>query len=131
MADVNLHALGEEFQQLRRQFGKDLCPQDQERKQQVMNSIVEQLGLPGTPAADILSTLGKPNEMVPLLQYDNDQQVSAQLMPGPVVDGDGQQTASAVRPPYYFVYYCRGKHDHYYFKIDSVKETVITSDWRH
>ncbi|ORZ14483.1 hypothetical protein BCR42DRAFT_417001 [Absidia repens] len=129
MADVNLHALGEEFQQLRQKSGKDLSEQDQERKQQVMNSIVEQLGLPGTPAADLLSTLGKPDEMVPLLQYDNDQQVSAQVMPGPVLDG--QQAASTVRPPYYFVYYCRGKHDHYYFKIDSVKETVITSDWRH
>ncbi|KAI8088878.1 uncharacterized protein BX664DRAFT_331644 [Halteromyces radiatus] len=121
MADGNLHQLGEEYQQLRQTPNQK---DKQERKYQVMNTIVEQLGLPGTPAADILSTLGKPDEMTPLLQHE----VAPTMMPGPVID-DGHSTT--IRPPYYFVYYCQGKQDYYYFKIDSVKETVITSDWHH
>lgn len=39
----------------------------------------DQLGLPGTPAADILSKLGKPDEMTPSLEHG---QVSIQTMPG-------------------------------------------------
>ncbi|KAI8339988.1 hypothetical protein BC941DRAFT_468264 [Chlamydoabsidia padenii] len=123
MTDVNLHTLGEEYQQLRHiATDKGSDEQQLERKYNVMNTIVEQLGLPGTPAADILSTLGKPDELVPLLQND----ATSLMMPGPVMEGQ----SSTARPPYYFVYYCRGKQDSFYFKIDSVKETVITSDWR-
>jgi hypothetical protein len=38
----------------------------------------DQLGLPGTPAADILSRLGKPDEMTPSLQGS----AAIQTMPG-------------------------------------------------
>ncbi|SAM09582.1 hypothetical protein [Absidia glauca] len=116
MTDINLHALGEEYQQLRHVTAGKGSDEQQEKKYLVLNTIVEQLGLPGTPAADILSTLGKPDELVPLLQHD----ASAMMMPGPVMGG----SSTAARPPYYFVYYNKGKHDYFYFKIDSVKETL-------
>lgn len=46
-------------------------------------ALGDQLGLPGTPAADILSKLGKPDELTPTLDHS---QVSVQTMPGKLND---------------------------------------------
>lgn len=120
----------------------------------VFQALSDQLGLPGTPAADILSKLGKPNEMTASL----DQGVSIQTMPGkspdslcrlshlfegPVVPESTAENSGLV--PFYFVYNLIPKKLYLFFKvntytiialtnhfgkkIDPVKETVITSDW--
>jgi len=44
-----------------------------------LKALGDQLGLPGTPAADILSKLGKPDELTPTLDHS---QASIQTMPG-------------------------------------------------
>ncbi|KAI9483060.1 MAG: hypothetical protein EXX96DRAFT_478715, partial [Benjaminiella poitrasii] len=49
---------------------------------------------------------------------------------GPMIPSGGASTDSANQQPFYFVYYLEPKKDYLYFKIDPVKETVITSDWR-
>lgn len=46
-------------------------------------ALGDQLGLPGTPAADILSKLGKPDELTPTLDHS---QISVQTMPGKLND---------------------------------------------
>lgn len=44
-----------------------------------IKALGDHLGLPGTPAADILSKLGKPDELTPTLDHS---QASIQTMPG-------------------------------------------------
>ncbi|ORE01959.1 hypothetical protein BCV72DRAFT_216293, partial [Rhizopus microsporus var. microsporus] len=49
------------------------------------------------------------------------------VIPGSVTASSGEGSG---QPPYYFVYYLIPKKEYLYFKIDSAKETVITSDWQ-
>ncbi|CDS08937.1 hypothetical protein LRAMOSA10297 [Lichtheimia ramosa] len=135
MSEESVIALGEKFQQLRNRPGKyDGAEYDENvdsfegEKYKVMKGLSDQLGLPGTPAADVLARLGKPDELTPSLQGEP----AAPVMPGPVVGAGadaGVAATAAQQPPYYFVYYWRHKHDYLYFKIDPIKETVITSEW--
>ncbi|KAG0793734.1 hypothetical protein G6F29_010133 [Rhizopus arrhizus] len=124
----------QKYQELRHISGKAGGSEYDERvdsptgeKYQVMKALGDQLGLPGTPAADILSKLGKPDEMTPSLEHG---QVSIQTMPGPVIP-ESASTANehGGQVPYYFVYNLVPKKAYLYFKIDPIKETVITSDW--
>ena len=46
-----------------------------------LQSLGDQLGLPGTPAADILARLGKPDELTPSLQGDA-AAAAVPVMPG-------------------------------------------------
>ncbi|KAI9253857.1 hypothetical protein BDA99DRAFT_519182 [Phascolomyces articulosus] len=75
MADESVIALGQKFQQLRGKPGKysggeydESIDSKEGEKFKVMKSLGDQLGLPGTPAADILARLGKPDELTPSLQ---------------------------------------------------------------
>ncbi|CAO3651585.1 unnamed protein product [Cunninghamella echinulata] len=124
MADTGLHTLGQEYQKYKNK-GLQLNEKEKQEKKELLTKIVEQLGLPGIAAADILSTLGKPDELTPVLQKDIK---TASLLPGPVMDSKVDTNSNL--PPYYFVYYLGSKSEYYYFKIDAVKETVITSDWK-
>ncbi|KAL1928837.1 hypothetical protein VTP01DRAFT_2623 [Rhizomucor pusillus] len=129
MSDDNVTVLAQKFQQLRGRPGKygggeydeEIDSPDGEK----FRSLGDQLGLPGTPAAQILSHLGKPDELTPTLQHS----AGVPVMPGPAISGGSEVSATQQQPPYYLVYYWRQKHDYLYFKIDPVKETVITSDW--
>ncbi|KAG0171882.1 hypothetical protein DFQ28_008534 [Apophysomyces sp. BC1034] len=133
MADDNLTALAQRFQELRSRPGKygggehdEVVDSPDGEKFQVMEALGDQLGLPGTPAADILSRLGKPDELTLMLPHN-----VVPTMPGPAILS-GSVEAESLRQqqqPFYFVYYWRHKHDYLYFKIDPVKETVITSQW--
>jgi hypothetical protein len=89
------------------------------------------LGLPGTPAADILSSLGKPDEFTPSL--DNTP-ASVLTMPGkkviciylfffsnsffkgPAIPSGGA-SAEGGQQAYYFRYYVQPKKDYLYFKV--------------
>ncbi|ORY97852.1 hypothetical protein BCR43DRAFT_490465 [Syncephalastrum racemosum] len=130
MSDKNVNALGERFQELRSLQGQynggefnETVDSPNGEKYQVMKSLGDQLGLPGTAAADILARLGKPDELTPSLQSS----AGVPVMPGPAMTGG--QVQQQQQQSYYLVYYWRQKHDYLYFKIDPVNETVITSDW--
>ncbi|CAO3611631.1 unnamed protein product [Mucor hiemalis] len=119
MAEDNVNTLAEKYQQIRNSSGNE------EEKHTVLKALGDQLGLPGTPAADILSKLGKPDELTPSLEHSS---ATVQTMPGPAIPAGGASTESAAQA-FYFVYNVRPKQEYLYFKIDPVKETVITSDW--
>ncbi|KAI7855914.1 hypothetical protein BDC45DRAFT_505052 [Circinella umbellata] len=136
MADESVIALGQKFQQLRGRPGKynggeydEAIDSPEGEKFKVMKSLGDQLGLPGTPAADILARLGKPDELTPSLQGDA-AAAAIPLMPGPTMDASATASTQQQQPPYFLVYYWRQKNDYLYFKIDPIKETVITSDWK-
>ncbi|OBZ91500.1 hypothetical protein A0J61_00448 [Choanephora cucurbitarum] len=129
MVENNLNELVNTYQALRQIPGQVGGGEYDERvdsldgeKYQVMKALGEQLGTADTPAANILSKLGKPDELVPTL--DNGD-ASVQTMPGPMIPSEG----AASQPPFYFVYNLRPKKDYLYFKIDPVKEVVISSGW--
>ncbi|KAI8143802.1 hypothetical protein BJV82DRAFT_609493 [Fennellomyces sp. T-0311] len=131
MSDESLATLGQKFQQLRGRPGKysggeydEAIDSPEGEKFKVMKALGDQLGLPNTPAADILARLGKPDELTQSLQS---QSASVPVMPGPAIDAAVETQQQ--QPPYYFVYYWRQKSEYLYFKIDPVKETVITSEW--
>ncbi|GAA5812720.1 hypothetical protein MFLAVUS_006178 [Mucor flavus] len=134
MAEENINTLAEKYQKLRSIPGKVGGGEYDERvdsptgeKYTVLKALGEQLGLPGTPASDILSKLGKPDELTPSLQQKS---ATIQTMPGPAIPaGEGGASAESAGQAFYFVYNLRPKEDYLYFKIDPVKETVITSDW--
>ncbi|KAL7324550.1 hypothetical protein PS15p_209729 [Mucor circinelloides] len=136
MSDENVNTLAEKYQSLRNVPGKIGGGEYDERvdsasgeKYQVMKALGDQLGLPGTPAADILSKLGKPDELTPTLDHS---QASIQTMPGPAIPSSGGGNAnenSANQQSFYFVYNLVPKKHYLYFKIDAVNEKVITSDW--
>ncbi|KAF7729228.1 hypothetical protein EC973_004757 [Apophysomyces ossiformis] len=131
MAEDNLSALAQKFQELRSRPGKygggehdEVVDSPDGEKFQVMKALGDQLGLPGTPAATILSHLGKPDELTLMLP-----QAALPTMPGPAIMTESAQADPSQQQPFYFVYYWRHKHDYLYFKIDPTKETVITSQW--
>lgn len=112
MTEVNLSILAERYQALRNEENAE------SEKQDVMKALGQQLGAEGNPAADILTRMGKPDELTPTLNAS----ATMHTMPGPVMP------SSATEPPYYFVY-SLNKDRSLYFKIDPVKETVISSGW--
>ncbi|KAI8874854.1 hypothetical protein K501DRAFT_264332 [Backusella circina FSU 941] len=121
MSTDNINNLAQEFQELRNN-----ADTNEEKKLQVMKALGDQLGLPGTPAAIILSSLGKPDELSPSLQ---NMPASVLTMPGPAIPS-GASAESGQQQAYYFRYYVQPKKDFLYFKIDNDKETVITSGWQ-
>ncbi|KAI7871493.1 hypothetical protein BDF14DRAFT_1761655 [Spinellus fusiger] len=113
----DLTTLSQRYQALRTQPGQstgaeysEAVDSPQGEKYQTMQALGDQLGLPGTLAADILLHLGKPDELTPVTLYDS-------------------TTSDATTQPYYLVYYWRPKQDYLYFKVDPLHEKVITSDW--
>ncbi|ORZ26716.1 hypothetical protein BCR41DRAFT_318784 [Lobosporangium transversale] len=94
-------------------------------KHQTLMKLGEYFGKPGTPAADILTTMGQPDE----IRQSMDEAFHASLMPGPVVGGTGGPTASA--NVMYFIYKWRGNHDYLWFKVDATTEKVLESSWYH
>ncbi|KAF9897730.1 hypothetical protein BX616_005078 [Lobosporangium transversale] len=119
-------------------------------KHQTLMKLGEYFGKPGTPAADILTTMGQPDE----IRQSMDEAFHASLMPGPVVGGTGGPTASAnvtgaglgdvnttMMPSgsnadsdaqvMYFIYKWRGNHDYLWFKVDATTEKVLESSWYH
>ncbi|PHZ15858.1 uncharacterized protein RHIMIDRAFT_233467 [Rhizopus microsporus ATCC 52813] len=113
----NLNVLSQRYQELRqisRSSGRDY-----DEKYQVMKALGDQLGLPGTPAAEILSKFGKPDEMTPSLGQG---QASVAMMPGPVIPGSVTASSGegSGQPPYYFVYYLIPKKEYLYFKVGSI-----------
>ncbi|CAO3673892.1 unnamed protein product [Umbelopsis vinacea] len=132
----NFKALSEQFRALRNvkghYSGGDFNEQTDApngAKHNAMKLLGERFGAPNTPAAEVLSHLGKPDELTPTLPHElssNQQHVAT--MPGPAVPS-GAESAQALQKPYYLVYYWRSKHDYLWFKIDSVKEIVLQSDW--
>ncbi|KAG0208209.1 hypothetical protein BGX28_000736 [Mortierella sp. GBA30] len=116
-------------------------------KHQTLQKLGEYFGKPGTPAANILQTMGQPDE----IKQTMDEAFHASLMPGPVLGGSGihSQTANATGAGLgevnttmmptdtsgpqvvYFVYKWRGNHDYLWFKVDALKEEVVESSWYH
>ncbi|KAF8940646.1 hypothetical protein EDD21DRAFT_375957 [Dissophora ornata] len=118
-------------------------------KHQALQKLGEYFGKPGTPAANILATMGEPDEM----KQTMDQAFHASFMPGPVVGGitgnideenatgAGLGDVSTTMMPtgssntgpqvMYFIYKWRGNHDYLWFKIDAIKEQVLESSWYH
>jgi len=95
-----------------------------------MKALAETLGLPGTPAADILQTMGKPDDLASKL--DEVESIGIEMMPGPIIGSDDHPapaSSTSKQDSYYLVYYWRGRHDYLYFKVDAISEKVITSDW--
>ncbi|KAI8971485.1 hypothetical protein BDF20DRAFT_915300 [Mycotypha africana] len=123
MPGDNMNDLAEKYQGLRNDPNAS-----QEDKYAVMKALGDQLGLPGTPAADILPKLGKPDELTPSLDGNNSAFI--QTMPGPMIPNQQQANTESKQPPYYLVYYLKPKEQYLYFKVDSEKETVITSGWK-
>lgn len=101
---------------------------------QNIKALGDQLGLPGTPAADILSKLGKPDELTPSLDQSS---ATIQTMPGkqiyasgetandntvihnfkgPAIPAGGASAESAAQA-FYFVYNVRPKQEYLYFKV--------------
>jgi len=105
------------------------------------------------PAANILSTMGQPDE----IKQTMDEAFQASMMPGPVIGGtgaaalsytsnatgaglgdvnttmmpSGSSNAKAAPQVMYFIYKWRGNHDYLWFKIDALKEEVLESSWYH
>ncbi|GJJ71392.1 hypothetical protein EMPS_03742 [Entomortierella parvispora] len=120
-------------------------------KHQVLQKLGEYFGKPGVPAANILSTMGQPDE----IKQTMDEAFQTSLMPGPVVGGTGAAALSyganstgaglgdvsttmmpsgssnAGPQVMYFIYKWRGNHDYLWFKIDAEKEEVLESSWYH
>ncbi|KAF9965735.1 hypothetical protein BGZ70_004214 [Mortierella alpina] len=118
-------------------------------KHQTLQQLGEYFGKPGTPAANILTTMGQPDDIKQTL----DEEARFAMMPGPVVGGPGAPALSAnatgagldevsttMMPTgasnaapqvMYFIYKWRGNHDYLWFKIDAAKEQVIESQWYH
>ncbi|KAI8584395.1 hypothetical protein K450DRAFT_219667 [Umbelopsis ramanniana AG] len=129
----NIQALSTQFQSLRNVQGHYMGGDFNEQvdapngaKHNAMKALGERFGAPATPATEVLSHLGKPDELTPTLPHELTSQHVA-TMPGPAVPGS--ESAEALQKPYYLVYYWRSKHDYLWFKVDPVKETVINSDW--
>ncbi|KAF9907723.1 hypothetical protein EC991_010670 [Linnemannia zychae] len=115
-------------------------------KHQTLQKLGEYFGKPGTPAANILATMGQPDE----IKQTMDEAFQASLMPGPVVGAGGQNvlatgaglgdvnttmmpagSTNAGPQVMYFIYKWRNNHDYLWFKVDALKEEVIESSWYH
>ncbi|KAI8644887.1 hypothetical protein BD408DRAFT_412663 [Parasitella parasitica] len=120
MSDQRMEDLANEYRTLR-----DDKDSGSDRLYEVMKALGEQLGVPNTLGKNILSTLGKPDEVKQSISHD---QVSVQTMPGPAIPSSATTESSDNQQPYYLVYDL-SPNKHLYFKIDSAKETVITSGW--
>ncbi|KAF9130023.1 hypothetical protein BGW39_003547 [Mortierella sp. 14UC] len=158
MASVTseFQALGQSFQSLRQIKGHwdggDSNPAVDNfngEKHQTLQKLGEYFGRPGTPAANILATMGQPDE----IKQTMDEAFQASLMPGPIVGGTGGQpayalangaglgdvnttmmptgTTNAGSQVMYFIYKWRNNHDYLWFKVDADKEEVIESSWYH
>jgi len=136
IATQDINALSESFNTLRQTPGHfQGGTYDREvdgpkgKKFQVMKALAETLGVPGTPAADILQTMGKPDELTSKL--DVVENVEIEMMPGPIIgsDDDSALASTSEQGSYYLVYYWRGSHDYLYFKVDTVSEKVTASGW--
>ncbi|KAJ2963906.1 hypothetical protein NQZ79_g1072 [Umbelopsis isabellina] len=129
----NIQSLSNEFQTLRNTPGhytggdfNQATDAPNGAKHNAMKVLGEHFGKPDTPATEVLSHLGKPDELSPVLPHEmSNQHVAA--MPGPVVPGS--ESAQGLEKPYYLIYHWRGKHDYLWFKVDPAKETVLQSDW--
>ncbi|KAF9427790.1 hypothetical protein BGZ94_004145 [Podila epigama] len=156
-------SLGQSFQNLRKtkghwDGGESNAATDNfnGEKHQLMQKLGEYFGKAGTPAADVLGTMGQPDE----IKQSLDEGVQASFMPGPVLGGgaagslhaSGQDPTvaplatgaglgdfsttmmpSSSGPPQvmYFIYKWRGNHDYLWFQVDANTEKVIQSSWYH
>ncbi|KAI7824055.1 hypothetical protein BC939DRAFT_423488 [Gamsiella multidivaricata] len=127
-------ALGQSFQNLRSIKGhwdggeaNPAVDNFNGEKHQTLQKLGEYFGKPGTSAADILATMGQPDEM----KQTMDEAFQASLMPGPMIGGTDASVGAANATVMYFIYKWRGNHDYLWFKIDAVKEQVIESSWYH
>ncbi|KAF9125608.1 hypothetical protein BGX30_000390 [Mortierella sp. GBA39] len=160
MASVSseFQALGQSFQNLRtikgHWDGGDSNPSVDNfngEKHQTLQKLGEYFGTPGTPAANILVTMGEPDE----IKETMDEAFHASFMPGHLVSGGagrlsnvdslatgtGLDDVSTTMMPtghtdasqqvIYFIYKWRNNHDYLWFKVDAVKEEVIESSWYH
>ncbi|KAK3814572.1 MAG: hypothetical protein JOS17DRAFT_795369 [Linnemannia elongata] len=157
MASVSseFQALGQSLQNLRTVKGHwdggDADPRVDNfngEKHQTLQKLGEYFGKPGTPAANILATMGEPDE----IKRTMDEAFQASLMPGPMVSGGtggqihlatgaGLNDFSTTMMPsgatndapqvMYFIYKWRNNHDYLWFKVDAIKEEVIESSWYH
>ncbi|KAG0294479.1 hypothetical protein BGZ96_001074 [Linnemannia gamsii] len=156
MASVTseFQTLGQNFQNLRNIKGHwdggDADPRVDNfngEKHQILQKLGEYFGKPGTPAANILETMGQPDE----IKKTMDEAFHASLMPGPMVSGGvaGQDLATgaglndfnttmmptgatnAGPQVMYFIYKWRNNHDYLWFKVNAVNEEVIESSWYH
>ncbi|KAJ3289207.1 hypothetical protein HK104_007659 [Borealophlyctis nickersoniae] len=120
------------------------------KKHRALQALGTHLGQKGKPAADIIKTLGKPDEIIPKIDATNigPKDVSGpdalsggpgtglQGMPGPYM-GPGApppQAAGAENAQgsaYFLVYYWRGRHDFLWFEVDAsgADEVVRNSGW--
>ncbi|KAJ3005955.1 UNVERIFIED_CONTAM: hypothetical protein HDU68_004333 [Siphonaria sp. JEL0065] len=94
------------------------------KKHQVLDQLLAQLGIPGTPLSTLTKTMGSPDEVIP----EGHESIAA-LMPGPVLSGFAQV---AVPPKnevsLYAIYHWRGRHDYIWFLIDT-EGKVAKSGW--
>ncbi|KAG0232521.1 hypothetical protein BGW42_008141 [Actinomortierella wolfii] len=157
MATINseIQALGQSFQEVRalkgHWDGADPNPDIDNfngKKHEHMKKLGDYFGKAGTSAADLLATMGQPDE----IKTSMDEAFQASLMPGPAIGGGGidrsggqqssfgnQDVDATVMPEnsgqpqqvMYFIYKWRGNHDYLWFKVDAAKETVIESSWYH
>ncbi|KAF8964861.1 hypothetical protein BGZ46_000704 [Entomortierella lignicola] len=157
MANVSseFQALGQSFQALRQVKGhwdggdhNPTVDNFNSEKHQTLQKLGEYFGKPGTPAANILATMGEPDE----LKQSMDDAFHASYMPGPALGGTGTNftanatgagqgdfsttmmpsgSSNAAPQVMYFIYKWRGNHDYLWFKIDAAKEEVIESSWYH
>ncbi|KAK3831943.1 MAG: hypothetical protein J3R72DRAFT_454512 [Linnemannia gamsii] len=146
-------ALGQSYQALRQVQGHwdggDSNPAVDNfngEKHQTLQKLGAYFGKPGTPAANILETMGQPDE----IKQTMDDAFQASFMPGPIVGGTGDTLAhgaglgdvnTTMMPTgatdasgtqvMYFIYKWRNNHDYLWFKVDVHKEEVIESSWYH
>ncbi|KAF9436883.1 hypothetical protein BGZ76_002684 [Entomortierella beljakovae] len=158
MASVTseFQALGASFQNLRtvkgHWDGADHNPAVDSfngEKHTTLQKLGEYFGQAGTPAANVLATMGEPDEIKGSL----DEAAQASLMPGLMVGGTGvtggndnavvtgqglgdvsttmMPSGAAAPQTMYFVYKWRGNHDYLWFKVDADTEKVVESSWYH
>ncbi|KAJ3190853.1 hypothetical protein HDU67_006127 [Dinochytrium kinnereticum] len=123
---AEVSALGQEFQQLKAikghfeggEFNKDVDGFNGS-KHKTMEKLRETLGVAGTPAANVIAAMGKPDET-------SSAEVGAlDTMPGPFVDSEPSGLSS--EPGLYLIYKWRGNHDYLRFLIRD--EKVVKADW--
>ncbi|KAJ3186101.1 hypothetical protein HK101_009747 [Irineochytrium annulatum] len=90
-------------------------------KHRTMKELQKLLGVPGTPAQNVMQVMGKPDEVT-----RQGAEGFPELMPGPTVPAGAGTTDAG--DGLYLIYFWRGRHDYLYFLTDA-SEKVTKCDW--
>ncbi|KAL1918740.1 uncharacterized protein VTP21DRAFT_2762 [Calcarisporiella thermophila] len=117
----DIATLSKEFQEIRNSNSQ----QNIERKKTVLKELKDVLGIPGTPAYKVIQNLGEPDELTHELG-----DISASLMPGPVLKGGRQADSEQDSGSYYLNYHATNKMDSLWFKVNAASEKIEGSGFR-